>query len=264
MSAASAPVLKLTDATVFDESRNRMLPIAGFSVQTAQVVAVVGPDTPLLRKYLRLMAAIDLPDQGKVEVFGSSSEVRGRSKYKQLRSRLGYVIGDSSLLPNYNGLMNVMLPALYHYRSRTFKAVSQDARGLIEELGCDFDIQMLPHAMSRFQQTLLQLARVLILGPEILYIEEPFHQMTTDDRRLFSEKLMSVRDRIHSKCIIIATDYLGFVRKHADRILFVDAGCVEVFDGWDVFASSRTPAIVRYLGRETSSHINSEPEKPET
>lgn len=241
-----------------------MLPTLELSVRTAQVVTLVGPKSTLLRKYLRLMAAIEVPEQGEVEVLGTSTSLRSRSDYKELRSRLGYVIGDSSLLPIYNGLMNVMLPALYHHRGRTFKAVSKDARVLLEELGCVFDIQMLPHAMSRVQQTLLQLARTLILVPEILYIEEPFHQMTTDERRMFSEKLMSVRDRIHSKCIIIATDYLGFVRQYADRILFVDADCVETFDSWEAFSATRNPSIVRYLGRDMVSHLNPESEISET
>lgn len=261
--AAPGPVLRLDHAVLFDDRNNRPMPAVDMAVDAAQVIVVVGPDAPLVRKYLRVMAAVELPDQGEVELLGISSEVKGPAEYKELRARLGYMIGDGSLLPIYNGLINVMLPALYHQRNRSFREVSQDARALLDELGCSFDIQMLPHAMSRFQQSQVQLARALILTPEILYIEEPFHRMTTDDRHLFSEKMMSARDRIHTRCIIISTDYLGFAQRYADRILFIDSESVEIFDDWETFSNSRIPAVVQYLGREPMDHLNPAAESSE-
>ena len=251
MSAPDEIVLRLNGVSVFDQARKQLTPAIDLSVPAATVVAVVGPNASLVRKFLRVMAAVDRAAQGTLELFGDADPLRGRVHYKQLRSRLGYMIGESSLLPIYNGLINVMLPALYHQRSRSFKHVSRDARALLDELGCSFDTQILPHAMSRFQQSLIELARVLMLAPEILYIEEPFSHLTTDDRRLFSEKLMAVRDRIHSKCIIMSTDYLGFIRQHADQVLFVDGACVEVFNHWEAFSSSRIPPVAQYLGRES-------------
>jgi ABC-type transporter Mla maintaining outer membrane lipid asymmetry ATPase subunit MlaF len=193
------------------------------------------------------MAAIELPEGGEVEVLGLTTDTLNRLSSRELRARIGYLIGDSSLLPIYNGLMNVMLPALYHHPERSFSNVSRSARALLEELDCRFDIQLLPHHMSSFQQRQVQLARALILEPDVLYMEDPFYDLTVDDRRVFVEKLLKMQDRVHSKCIILTTDCMEFVSQYVDRVIFVGSQLVEVFPDWKTFCVSRHSEIEQYL-----------------
>jgi polar amino acid transport system ATP-binding protein len=247
MTSHSGAVVRLKDFAVVHPDTKQVLPAVEFSAQTAEIIALLGPETLPVRQYLRNMAAIENPEKGEVEVMGLSTHVIDRLSYKELRTRIGYVIGDSSLLPIYNGLMNVMLPALYHYPERSFSTVSRFARTLLEELDCNFDIQLMPHQMSSFQQRQIQLARALILEPDIVCMEEPFYDLASDERRTFAQKVLKMQGRVHSKCIILTTNYLDFVKQYVDRFIFVGSGSVEVFPGWDAFSSSPNPEVERYL-----------------
>jgi phospholipid/cholesterol/gamma-HCH transport system ATP-binding protein len=247
MNLQSGTIIRLQDVAVLHAEEGQTQPRMEISVHESEVIALLGPDARLLRKYLRNMVALESPSEGTVEVMGLATDALDRQASKTLRARIGYLIGDSTLLPIYNGLMNVMLPALYHHPERSFSAVSKPARTLLEELDCKFDVRSLPHLMSSFQQRQIQLARALILEPDILCMEEPFYDLSADDKRIFAEKLLKMRDKVHSKCIILTTDYLEFVSQFVDRIVFVGSQRVEVFPGWREFCVSRHSEIESYL-----------------
>lgn len=247
MSAVPEAVLSLRHVSLEPPEVGRHVPSLDLCVQRAEIVVVLGVDAGLVQRYLRNMAALEMPAKGAVEIMGLPAATLGRAEFRKLRSRIGYLIGDSSLLPIHNGLINVMLPALYHRRDTTFREVSRTARGLLEEMGCDFNILALPHYLGTFQQRLIQLARALILEPDILYLEEPFHDLAVEDRRSFSEILLKMRSRVHSGSIILSTDSLEVVSRLGGRIVFVDPGFVEVFPDWRSLCKSQRPEIAHYL-----------------
>lgn len=217
-----------------------------FSAHRSEIVALTGPNSRLVRKYLRYMAALELPPEGEVEIMGSAAAKLDRLAFKELRSRIGYLIGGGSLLPIYNGLTNVMLPALYHCRKQSFRGVSNAARSLLAELGCEADALAMPHEMSALRQRQVQLARALMLFPDILCLEDPFHGLTADDRRSFGEHLLNVQHKIQTGCIVLETEYLEFVRKAAARIVFLGSRFVEEFPGWEAFVAARNPELTQY------------------
>jgi ABC-type transporter Mla maintaining outer membrane lipid asymmetry ATPase subunit MlaF len=247
MNIQSEPVVSLNNVAVLHPGIDRTFPATRFSAHASELIAVLSPDIHLARKYLRGMAAIEYPEQGEVVVMGLETRDLDRVAYKELRARIGYVIGDSTLLSIHSGLVNVMLPALYHHPEKTFSTVSMYARTLLKELECDFDAQLMPHNMTSFQQRQIQLARALILEPDILFMEDPFYELAIDDKRAFAQNIIKMRGRVHSNCVILTTDYLDFVKRYVDRLIFVGSCSVEVFPDWEQFSASRKPEIERYL-----------------
>lgn len=97
------------------------------------------------------------------------------------RSQIGYLSGVSPLLSVQHGLMNVMLPMLYH-RKLSFREAADKARKLIAELNCDFEPTTFPAMLNSFQRSQLALARALILEPTLLFLDVPFHDLGAKQR----------------------------------------------------------------------------------
>ncbi|TXL12368.1 hypothetical protein BMR04_15675 [Methylococcaceae bacterium HT3] len=128
-----------------------------------------------------MLAGINNPAQGKVEIFGQTTNELDKAARQKLRSQIGYLSGVSPLLSVQHGLMNVMLPMLYH-RKLSFREAADKARKLIAELNCDFEPTTFPAMLNSFQRSQLALARALILEPTLLFLDVPFHDLGAKQR----------------------------------------------------------------------------------
>ncbi|TXL06178.1 hypothetical protein BMR07_07905 [Methylococcaceae bacterium CS1] len=150
-------------------------------IQTSTLTCLVGPHRSQLRAYLQMLAGINNPAQGKVEIFGQTTNELDKAARQKLRSQIGYLSGVSPLLSVQHGLMNVMLPMLYH-RKLSFREAADKARKLIAELNCDFEPTTFPAMLNSFQRSQLALARALILEPTLLFLDVPFHDLGAKQR----------------------------------------------------------------------------------
>jgi predicted ABC-type transport system involved in lysophospholipase L1 biosynthesis ATPase subunit len=218
-----------------------------FAAHCSEVVVLVGPEPELLRRHLRGMAGVDVATESGTGIPAVAKNRMDVSAHNKRLARTGYMMGGSALLPVYNALMNVMLPALYHHRGKTFAEVANAARELLRELDDGLDVLCFPYRMSPYQRRLTQLARSLILKPVSLFVEDPFVDLTLNERERFTAKLMAMRGRTESGSLVLNTDDPGCIRHHADRFIFISRGCIGEYPGWEAFAATSAPEAQRYL-----------------
>ena len=214
-------------------------------VKAGDTVCLVGPNGGGKTAYLRALAAVDRPAAGAVRLLGKDAARLGGDAWRALRLRAAYVLEGAPLLSVVNGLINVTLPAMYH-RLGTASQVASAAQEVFKFLDYPGRQDLLPAYLNQHERLLLAIARCLMLSPELMFLDEPFH-MTDNACREREAAVFRRLTREKGLAVLIATHNLGFVRRHADQIVFLHPQWVGCFDGWKAFSASTRAEVRDFL-----------------
>jgi putative ABC transport system ATP-binding protein len=142
----------------------------GFTVESGDTVAVVGASGSGKSTLLGLLAGLDLPSQGSVEVFGEDLFGWDEDRRAGWRAaNVGFVFQSFQLLPQMTALENVMLPLeLAGSRHATARA-----RELLDRVGLSDRASHYPRTLSGGEQQRVALARAFASRPPLLFADEP-------------------------------------------------------------------------------------------
>lgn len=233
-----------------EESALNFLPLDCL-IQIGNLTCLVGPHRTQLRSYLQMLAGISIPEYGQVEIFGQQISVPDQSAWLTLRSKIGYVSGTAPLLSVHHGLMNVMIPALYH-GNLSYSQAEEQARALLKELNCQFDPLTFPAFLDSFQCLQLALARALILDPELLILDVPFHDLGALHREQMSELLGNWCQK-RAVCMIGGLQHIHFLEEYATQIIFISERKIIHFKSWEKLMQTKDQDIEDLLGISHSS-----------
>ncbi len=184
-----------------------------FSVGRGEFLAIVGPTGGGKTTLLNLAAGLIRPGSGRVLVFGTPVDGINR--------RAAYLFQQDVLLPWKTALDNVMLGPLLQRRSRP---EAQDAAGRwLARVGLAGFENRYPHQLSGGMRKRVALAQSLIVGPEILLMDEPFAALDVQTRALMENDLLTIwqEDR---KTVVFVTHDLEEAISLSDRVLVLSAG----------------------------------------
>ena len=151
----------------------RLLTILGdvsFTVQAGETVAIIGASGSGKSTLLGLLAGLDLPSSGDVQVDGQSLFARDEEQRARWRAEeVGFVFQSFQLLPAMTALENVMLPLelAAHPRAR------QTAEALLVRVGLAERAGHYPRTLSGGEQQRVALARAFAVSPRLLFADEP-------------------------------------------------------------------------------------------
>ena len=136
-----------------------------FSMETGEMVAIVGQSGSGKTTLLNLLGGIDKPTSGKVLLDGQDIHSLSDEESAKLRRRkIGYIYQDFKLLPILTAKENILLPATLDAK----KIPSSEVRALADRLGIGNRLNHLPSQMSGGQRQRVAIARALINQPSIL------------------------------------------------------------------------------------------------
>lgn len=191
------------------------LALAGLSFQVAQgeFVAIVGPTGGGKSTLLNIAAGLLKPSEGRVFAFGDPVD--------GLNRRAAYLFQQDVLLPWKTALENVMLGPLLH-RWPPSRA-REEARAWLTRVGLAGFEDRYPHQLSGGMRKRVALAQSLIVGPEILLMDEPFSALDVQTREFMENDLLTIWQE-HRKTVLFVTHDLEEAIALSDRVLLLSAG----------------------------------------
>lgn len=215
------------------------------------VCCIVGPPGNGKTAWLRTLAAIERPGAGTLHLAGIDVGELEPAGWLALRRHVGYVGATPALLSVMPANANVTLAAHYH-RIGTAEEIRARAQALLERLGWDSPLDVLPAYLDDYRRLLLALARCLILEPTILFLHEPFRMMDVAAWRGFEGVLAGLaRDRGLAQ--VLVTHNLPFVRRRARWVLFAGTAGIGVYRGWAKFVADESREVQDFLS-QTGAH----------
>ena len=183
------------------------------SVAPGEFVAIVGPTGGGKSTLLNLAAGLIRPSAGAVNSFGR--------RVDGINRRAAYLFQQDVLLPWKTALDNVVLGPLLRRQPRD-KAETL-ARGWLVRVGLRGFENRYPHQLSGGMRKRVALAQSLIVGPEMLLMDEPFSSLDVQTRALMENDLLRIwqDDR---KTVLFVTHDLEEAIALADRVLVLSAG----------------------------------------
>lgn len=141
-----------------------------FSVESGEMVAIVGQSGSGKTTLLNLLGGIDKPDTGQVLLDEQNiHSLSDKESAKLRRQKIGYIYQDFKLLPILTAKENILLPATLDGR----KTPTHQVSALADRLGIGNRLNHLPSQMSGGQRQRVAIARALINQPSILLADEP-------------------------------------------------------------------------------------------
>ncbi len=190
-----------------------------FDISSGESVAIVGPSGAGKSTLLALLAGLDLPTRGYVELNGANlSELDEDGRAKVRADSVGFVFQSFHLVPSLNALENVMLPLEL--------AGGDDARKtsneIIDKVGLSDRWSHYPAQLSGGEKQRVAIARAFATEPAVLFADEPTGNLDSRTGANIME-LMFDLNRSSSTTLVLVTHDLSLAER-CDRVLSLDSG----------------------------------------
>jgi glutamate/aspartate transport system ATP-binding protein len=215
-------------------------------VETGEVVVICGPSGSGKSTLIKCVNGLVRFDRGTLAVEGVA--VGGRiSDMARLRARIGMVFQHFELYPHLTVLENICL-AQVHVLKRSKADAQAKARALLTRVGLANKEDAYPAQLSGGQQQRVAIARALAMDPVAMLFDEPTSAL---DPEAIGEVLAVMLELVREgMTMIVVTHEMGFARKAADRVAFMDQGAiVEIAPTQQFFDAPRAERAKLFLSR---------------
>ena len=224
----------------------RVLVDCSLRVERGEIVVVCGPSGSGKSTLIKCINGLERFDAGRIIVDGISVG-DGGTDLPKLRARIGMVFQSFELYPHMSVVENIALaPRKALGRSR--EAAVARAHELLERVGIREHADRYPANLSGGQQQRVAIARALAMDPMAMLFDEPTSAL---DPEMIGEVLDVMTDLARQgMTMIVVTHEMGFARRVADRVVFMDQGSiVEDTPKDQFFAQPQSERAARFLAR---------------
>ncbi|MDF1779439.1 MAG: amino acid ABC transporter ATP-binding protein [Rhizobiaceae bacterium] len=212
-----------------------------FSVEKGETVVLIGPSGSGKSTLLRCINLLNPPSKGSIRFEGNEVSADLRNAHK-LRAQIGMVFQNFELFQHLNAIENIMLAPM-----RVLGYSRLDAHDLavdlLDKVHMPDRADHLPEELSGGQQQRVAIARALAMKPKLMLYDEPTSALDPEMIREVLDVMAELSaDGMTSVCV---THEMGFARKAADRIIFMEEGCIIENTSSDVFFSGEATERVR-------------------
>ncbi len=193
-------------------------------VDASEVVAIMGASGAGKSTLLQILGTLSTPDAGSLRIDGTDVLHLGSKELSAFRNRrIGFVFQAHHLLPEFDALENVMIPALIGGESP--RIAKEKARRLLGEVGLGERLSHKPSELSGGEQQRVAIARALVNQPAILFADEPSGNLDSRTKEEIHGLFFSLRDRLGQTVVIVTHD--PGLAAECDRTLVMKDGQFE-------------------------------------
>jgi glutamate transport system ATP-binding protein len=216
------------------------------SVRKGEVVVVLGPSGSGKSTLCRAINRLETIESGTITIDGQALPEEGKA-LAHLRADVGMVFQSFNLFAHKTVLENVTLGPT-KVRRRPAGEARQRGMDLLKRVGVESQAAKYPAQLSGGQQQRVAIARALAMEPKVILFDEPTSAL---DPEMVNEVLdVMVTLASQGMTMIVVTHEMGFARKAANRVVFMDGGqIVEEADPESFFTNAQSPRARDFLSK---------------
>jgi glutamate/aspartate transport system ATP-binding protein len=226
--------------------KTQVLNNCSLKVYKGEIVVICGPSGSGKSTLIKTVNALEPFQEGSISVHGI--DVGGaETDLAALRARIGMVFQNFELFPHMTILENVMIGQRVVLHRSTSEAEAQ-AQRLLDRVGMAAHSHKYPSQLSGGQQQRVAIARALAMNPLAMLFDEPTSAL---DPEMVSE-VLDVMNSLAKEgmTMMVVTHEMGFARRVATRMVFIDRGeIIENCTSEEFFEGRRNPRTEAFLGK---------------
>ena len=174
-------------------------------IDKGEVVSIVGPSGAGKTTLLQIIGTLDRPDEGEIIIDGVNVRQLSTNQLSEFRNRhLGFVFQFHQLLPEFNAIENVMIPA--YIAGTPPQQARQRAEELLAFMGLSDRAKHKPNELSGGEKQRVAVARALVNNPAVILADEPSGSLDTKNKSELHQLFFDLRDRFGQTFVIVTHD----------------------------------------------------------
>ena len=209
-------------------------------------MVVIGPSGGGKSTFLRCLNLLEEPTGGKV-IFEGEDLTDPNADVDMARRRIGMVFQHFNLFPHLTIMQNITL-APVHLKMKTQAQAEEEGRRLLTRIGLLDKADTYPDMLSGGQRQRIAIVRSLMMNPDVMLFDEPTSAL---DPEMVGEVLQLIEELAKDgMTMVIVTHEIGFARRVASRVLFIDEGIIKEKNSPEkFFAEPKDPRLQDFLSK---------------
>ena len=210
------------------------------------VVVIIGPSGGGKSTFIRCLNLLEQPTAGKIYFEGEDITAKGFDVNRH-RQKVGMVFQQFNLFNNLTVLENITI-SLTRVKKQSEEESKEKALKLLKRVGLEDKANAYPSQLSGGQKQRIAIVRALAMEPDVLLFDEPTSAL---DPEMVGEVLQVISDlAAEGITMVVVTHEMGFARKVANRVLFMDGGQIaEQGTPEEIFEHPQNPRTKEFLSK---------------
>ena len=216
------------------------------TIEKGERVVVIGPSGGGKSTFLRCLNLLEEPTGGHV-VFEGEDLTDPNADVDMARRRIGMVFQHFNLFPHLTIMQNITL-APVHLKMKTQAQAEEEGRKLLARIGLLDKADTYPDMLSGGQRQRIAIVRSLMMNPDVMLFDEPTSAL---DPEMVGEVLQLIEELAKDgMTMVIVTHEIGFARRVASRVLFIDEGIIKEENSPEkFFTEPKDPRLQDFLSK---------------
>lgn len=217
---------QMIKATGLKKSYNSLQVLKGIDLEISagEIVSIVGASGAGKSTLLHIISTLDKADEGTVTIDGVDVLKISSGKVARFRNeKIGFVFQSHHLLPEFDALENVLIPALISGKKRS--VAEQTGKDILARLGLSDRLNHRPSELSGGEQQRVAVARALINSPKVIFADEPSGNLDSASALSLHNLFFELRKEFGQTFVIVTHN--EELASMADRRIIIQDGTIK-------------------------------------